>query len=78
MQFNVGFLHFKQSCFVSFAHALGIGLQTTMLLRYDTIGKIELIHFSILSTSTRDPNCKNDIQSFLQQFEKSGVNGDTN
>ena len=32
----------------------------------DTISKIEL------------PNCQNNIQLFLQQFEKSGVNGDTN
>ena len=42
----------------------------------DTIGKIELNQVSILST--RDPNCKNGIQKFLQQFENFRVNGDTN
>ena len=33
----------------------------------DTIGKIELIHLSVLSTD--NTNCKNDIHKFLQQFE---------
>ena len=42
----------------------------------DTIGKVELSPSSDLSS--RDLNCKNDIQLFLQQFEKSGVNGDAN
>ena len=41
----------------------------------DTIDKIELIHFSDLSS--RDLNCHDDIQLFLQQFENFRVNGDT-
>ena len=36
--------------------------------------ELELTHLSVYSR--RDPNCKNDIQLFLQQFEKLGVNGD--
>ena len=35
--------------------------------QYDTIGKIELIPASVLSTDKT--NCKNDIHKFLQQFE---------
>ena len=42
----------------------------------DTIGKIELNQVSILST--RDLNCHNNIQLFLQQFENFRVNEDTN
>ena len=34
----------------------------------DTIGKIEL--FSSSDLSSRDPDCKNNIQLFFQQFEK--------
>ena len=45
-------------------------------VRMTLLAKKDLNHFSI--SSTRDPHCKNDIQLFLQQFEKSGVNGDTN
>ena len=33
----------------------------------DTIGKIELIPLSVLSTD--NTNCENDIHKFLQQFE---------
>ena len=38
--------------------------------------KPELIQLSDLSS--RDPDCKNNIQLFLQQFEKFSVYGDTN
>ena len=31
-----------------------------------------------LSLSSRDPNCKNDIQQISQHLEKLRVNGDTN
>ena len=39
-----------------------------ILVRMTLLAEIELIHFSILSS--RDHNCHNDIQLFLQQFEK--------
>ena len=39
--------------------------------QYDTISKIEL--FPSYHLSSRDPNCKNGIQLFLQQFEKFSV-----
>ena len=42
----------------------------------NTIGKIEL--FSSFDLSSRDPDCKKNIQLFLQQFEKFSVYGDTN
>ena len=42
----------------------------------DTIDKIELFPSSYLSS--RDPNCHNNIQLFLQQFENFRVNEDTN
>ena len=42
----------------------------------DTIGKIELIPAFVLSTDKT--NCKNDIHKFLQQFEWSRVNRDSN
>ena len=47
-----------------------------ILVRKTLSAKVELNRFSVLST--RDPNYNNDIQLFLKQFEKSGVNGDTN
>ena len=42
----------------------------------DTIDKIELFPSSNLSS--RDPNCHNNIQLFVQQFENIRVNGNTN
>ena len=39
-----------------------------ILVRMTLSAKIELIHFSDLSS--RDPNCQDNIQLFLQQFEK--------
>ena len=39
-----------------------------ILVRMTLSTKIELIHFSNLSS--RDPNCQDNIQLFLQQFEK--------
>ena len=42
----------------------------------DTIGKIELCPLIVLST--RVTNWKNDIHKFLQQFEWSWVNRDSN
>ena len=47
-----------------------------ILAKSETIGKIELFPNSDLSS--RDLNCQNNIQLFLQQFEKIRVNGDTN
>ena len=47
-----------------------------ILVRMTLLEKIELFLSSDLSS--RDLNCQNNIQLFLQQFEKSGVNGDTN
>ena len=43
-----------------------------MLGRMTLSAKIELTHFPLLSA--RDPNYKNDIQFFLQQFENLRVN----
>ena len=42
-----------------------------MLVRMTLLSEIELIHFSVLSS--RDLNYHNDIQLFLQQFEKFRV-----
>ena len=42
-----------------------------ILVRMTLSAKIELIHFSDLSS--RDPNCQDNIQLFLQQFEKFSV-----
>ena len=42
-----------------------------ILVRMTLSTKIELIHFSNLSS--RDPNCQDNIQLFLQQFEKFSV-----
>ena len=41
------------------------------LLRYDTIGRIELIPSIVLSSN--NTNCKNDIQLFLQLFDELSV-----
>ena len=41
------------------------------LLRYDTIGKIELIPSIVLSSDST--NCKNIIQLFLQLFDELSV-----
>ena len=43
----------------------------TKLLRYDTIGRIELIPSIVLSSN--NTNCKNDIQLFLQLFDELSV-----
>ena len=45
-------------------------------VKNDTISKIKLFPSSDLSS--RDPNGQNNIQLFLQRFEKIRVNGDTN
>ena len=47
-----------------------------ILVRMTLLAEIELVHFSILSS--RDLNYHNDIQLFLQQFEKFNVNCVTN
>ena len=41
------------------------------MLRYDTIGRIELIPSIVLSSN--NTNCKNDIQLFLQLFDELSV-----
>ena len=41
------------------------------LLRYDTIGRIELIPSIVLSSD--NTNCKNIIQLFLQLFDELSV-----
>ena len=46
-------------------------LPVAILVRMTLLEKIELIHFSNLSS--RDPNCQNNNQLFLQQFEKFSV-----
>ena len=46
-------------------------LNITILLRYDTIGRIELIPSIVLSSN--NTNCKNDIQLFLQLFDELSV-----
>ena len=46
------------------------------LVRMTLSAKIELFLSSDLSS--RDLKYQTNIQLFLQQFEKSGVNGDTN
>ena len=43
----------------------------TQLLRYDTIGKIELIPSIVLSSD--NTKYKNDIQLFLQLFDELSV-----
>ena len=43
-----------------------------ILVRLTLSAKIELIQLLILST--RDPDCQNDIQLFLQQFVNYRVN----
>ena len=45
--------------------------EQTPLLRYDTIGRIELIPSIVLSSN--NTNCKNDIQLFLQLFDELSV-----
>ena len=47
-----------------------------ILIRMTLSMKIELIHFSDLSS--RDPNSQDNIQLFLQQFEKFSVHCVTN
>ena len=42
-----------------------------LVLRYDTIGRIELIPSIVLSSN--NTNCKNDIQLFLQLFDELSV-----
>ena len=42
-----------------------------VVLRYDTIGRIELIPSIVLSSN--NTNCKNDIQLFLQLFDELSV-----
>ena len=44
------------------------------MLRYDTIGKIELIPSIVLSSDNTD--CKNDIQLFPQLFDELSVHTD--
>ena len=46
-------------------------LTVTQLLRYDTIGKIELIPSIVLSSD--NTNYKNDIQLFHQLFDELSV-----
>ena len=47
------------------------GFTVKEVLRYDTIGKIELIPSIVLSSDST--NCKNIIQLFLQLFDELSV-----
>ena len=47
-----------------------------ILVRMTLSANIEWIQLSDLSS--RDPDCKNDIQLFFQQFENFSVYGDNN